>query len=165
MSVFLWRYRYAQNFVWVYVCADKYCSYSKLSVILHTHAHTHHVLGDFDTGWVSMRRSTQNYYLIGQQLLVFTQKLFHNHAFGSLQLIYHHYFSSPSQFLVKSFSHYLTICLIFMFLAMRTLHIFLTPCKTAHTTFYRIIKKLDDIIMEKIYERLSVKVYHKWSSK
>ena len=77
----------------VCVCADKYCSYSKLSVILHTHAHTHHVLGDFDTGWVSMRRSTQNYYLIGQQLLVFTQKPFHNHAFGSLQLIYHHYFS------------------------------------------------------------------------
>ena len=64
--------------VFLYVCMCVICWYLLLihkiiSNITLTHTLAHHVLGDFDTGWVSIKRSTENYYLIGQLLLLLTQ--------------------------------------------------------------------------------------------
>ena len=110
-----------------YKSADKCCSFTILSVRLHAHTSCPRRF----RYWVS--RSTENYYLIGQLLCWCLTKKPCAIILWSLLLKRHHH--SPSQFLVKSFSHYLTICLIFMFFALRTLHTFLTPCSTAHTTF------------------------------
>ena len=113
----------------VCICADKCCSFSILPVTLHSHTHTS--CPRRFRYWVS--RSTENYYLIGKLLCLVPLTLsLRNHPLVPSFKAPRHF---PSQFLVKSFSHYLTICLIFMFFASRTLHTFLTLCRTHHTTF------------------------------
>ena len=96
-----------------------------------SNVHSHSMSSEISVYWVS--RLTENYYLIGKLLCLVPLTLsLRNHPLVPSFKAPHHF---PSQFLVKSFSHYLTICLIFMFFASRTLHTFLTLCRTHHTTF------------------------------
>ena len=96
-----------------------------------SNVHSHSMSSEISVYWVS--RLTENYYLIGKRLCLVPLTLsLRNHPLVPSFKAPRHF---PSQFLVKSFSHYLTICLIFMFFASRTLHTFLTLCRTHHTTF------------------------------
>ena len=96
-----------------------------------SNVHSHSMSSEISVYWVS--RLTENYYLIGKLLCLVPLTLsLRNHPLVPSFKAPRHF---PSQFLVKSFSHYLTICLIFMFFASRTLHTFLTLCRTHHTTF------------------------------